>query len=95
MATYKELLQQQQALTLQIEEARQREIADAVAQVRGLVSEYGLTAQDVFPSGRGKSGATRAGGKVVPKYRDPATARPGPVAARRPSGSTARIGPSF
>ena len=27
MATYKELLQQQQALTLQIEEARQREIA--------------------------------------------------------------------
>ena len=73
MATYKELLQQQQALTLQIEEARQREIADAVAQVRGLVREYGLTAQDVFPSGRGKSGATRAGGKVAPKYRDPAT----------------------
>ena len=73
MATYKELLQQQQALTLQIEEARQREIADAVAQVRGLVSEYGLTAQDVFPSGRSKSSATRAGGKVTPKYRDPAT----------------------
>ena len=72
MATYKELLQQQQALTLQIEEARKRELADAVAQVRKLIAEYGLTAQDVFPSGR-KSAGSRAGGKVPPKYRDPAT----------------------
>lgn len=72
MATYKELLQQQQALALQIEEARKRELADAVTQVRKLIAEYGLTAQDVFPSGR-KSAGSRAGGKVPPKYRDPAT----------------------
>ncbi|MDO5692222.1 MAG: H-NS histone family protein [Pseudomonadota bacterium] len=72
MATYKELLQQQQALALQIEEARKREISDAVAQVRQLIGEYGLTAQDVFPSGRRSTGS-RAGGKVPPKYRDPAT----------------------
>ena len=37
-----------------------------------VVSEFGLTERDVFPSGR-KSGGTRAGGKVAPKYRDPAT----------------------
>lgn len=73
MATYKELLQQQQALLVQIEEARKREIADALAQVHGLISEYGLTQQDVFPSGRRKSGSSRSTGKVAPKYRDPAT----------------------
>ena len=72
MATYKELLKQQEALALQVEEARKREISDAVAQVRQMVSEFGLTERDVFPSGR-KSGGTRTGGKVAPKYRDPAT----------------------
>ena len=72
MASYKELLKQQEALALQIEEARRKEIADAVAQVRTLVTDYGLTQQDVFPSGR-KSGKSSAGTKVAPKYRDPAT----------------------
>ena len=72
MATYKELLKQQEALALQVEEARKREIADAVSQVRQMVSEFGLTERDVFPSGR-RSGGTRTGGKVAPKYRDPAT----------------------
>ena len=72
MATYKELLKQQEALALQVEEARKREISDAVTQGRQMVSEFGLTERDVFPSGR-RSGGTRTGGKVAPKYRDPAT----------------------
>ena len=72
MATYKELLKQQESLALQVEEARKREISDAVTQVRQMVSEFGLTERDVFPSGR-RSGGTRTGGKVAPKYRDPAT----------------------
>ncbi len=71
MATYKELLKQQEALALQIEEARKAEISDAVQKVRELVSEYGLTADDIFSAGR--RGKSRAGGKVAPKYRDPAT----------------------
>ncbi|MDO5289118.1 MAG: H-NS histone family protein [Pseudomonadota bacterium] len=73
MATYKELLQQQQALAVQIEEARKREIADAVAQVRRIVDEYGLEAKDVFPGAGRRAASPRAGGKVAPKYRDPAT----------------------
>ena len=72
MATYKELLKQQEALALQVEEARKREISDAVTQVRQMVSEFGLTERDVFPSGR-RSGGKRNGGLVAPKYRDPAT----------------------
>ena len=46
------------------------------AEARELVAEFGLTVQDVFPSGRGasKSGnKASSGNKVAPKYRDPAT----------------------
>lgn len=77
MISYKELLKQREALEQQINEARQREVASALAQVRSLVAEFGLTAQDVFPSKRGTGrghGAT-AGSKVPPKYRDPATGK--------------------
>lgn len=71
MASYKELLAQQQALAIQIEEARKRELADAVARVREIVAEYGLTADDIF-SGR-KSAKRGTGSKVPPKYRNPLT----------------------
>lgn len=71
MSTYKELLKQREVLEQQIKDARQREIAQAVAQVRGLVTEFGLTAQDVFPSGKARSSGTHA--KVAAKYRNPAT----------------------
>ncbi len=73
-SSYKELLKQREALELQIGEARRRELAAAVAQVRELIAEYGLTQQDVFPAGRGARGVTGSSGvKVAPKYRDPAT----------------------
>jgi DNA-binding protein H-NS len=80
MTSYKDLLKQREALEQQISEARQRELSDAVTQVRNLVAEFGLTSQDVFPAGKGAGkGAGRgarsstAGTKVAPKYRDPAT----------------------
>lgn len=69
--TYKELLQQREALEKAIAQARQNEIADAVAKARALVAEYGLTAQDIFPARGAKAG--KATGKVAPKYRDAAT----------------------
>jgi len=72
--SYKDLLQQREALEKAIADARNREVSDAVAKVRALVAEYGLTAQDVFPSGRtAKAAGTKATVKVAPKYRDPAT----------------------
>ncbi len=71
MSSYKELLQQREALEKQIADARQREISQTVSQIRALIAEFGLTAQDVFPTGRGRSAS--AGSKVAPKYRDPET----------------------
>ncbi|MFZ4287889.1 H-NS family nucleoid-associated regulatory protein [Variovorax sp. HJSM1_2] len=76
MTTYKELLQQRAELDAQISEARQRENAAALAQVRALVADFGLTPEDVFSSGktRAPKGETKAGGtRVAPKYRNPAT----------------------
>lgn len=73
MTSYKELLKQRETLEQQIAEARQRELADAVRQVRALVAEYGLTAQDVFAAKGAKGGAPKAAAKVAPKYRNPAT----------------------
>ncbi|MBL8395841.1 MAG: H-NS histone family protein [Candidatus Accumulibacter sp.] len=47
MATYKELLAQRALLEKQIEEARQAELADAIARARQLIVEHGLTASDL------------------------------------------------
>jgi DNA-binding protein H-NS len=73
MTTYKELLQQREALEAQISDARQRELSDAVSRVRGLIEEFGLTSADVFPPARGRATSAAKGGKVAAKYRDPAT----------------------
>ena len=72
--SYKELLQQRESLEQAIQEARAREISQAVQKVRDMMAEYGLTAQDVFPSGRAsKSPGSKSVNKVAPKYKDPAT----------------------
>lgn len=71
--SYKELLQKREALEQEIVQARQNEIASAVAKVRELVAEYGLTAQDVFPGRGAKTSVPKSVSKVAAKYRDPAT----------------------
>lgn len=69
MSNYKALLEQKAALDAQIADALKIEKGTAVAQVRNLAAQYGLTAEDVFPAASTK-GAGNAG---APKYRDPAT----------------------
>lgn len=73
MPSYKELLQQRELLEKQISEARKTELTEAVSKVRALVAEHGLTADDVFPPAKSQRAASQGGGKVAPKYRDPAT----------------------
>lgn len=69
MPSYKELLAQRQNLDAQIEAMRKSESQDALATVRQLISEFGLTQADIFPIGRAKS--PLKGNTVAPKYRDP------------------------
>lgn len=71
MTTYKELLQQREALEREIASARQSEIQDGVAKVRALVAEYSLSQDHVFGRANPRKGTAEQ--KVAPKYRDPAT----------------------
>lgn len=69
MSSLKELLAQRAALDEQIAQTKDRERADAIAKVRGLMAEYGLSVADLSMR------APRAGktSKVAVKYRNQAT----------------------
>lgn len=74
--SYQELLKQRDALELAIAAARAQELSEAIRKARELVAEFGLSIQDVFPSGRGankSSAKVSSRAKVAPKYRDPST----------------------
>jgi DNA-binding protein H-NS len=73
MTTLKELLAQRAALEKQIEEAGRVERSDAIAKVRSLMADHGLTAADLS-SGKNASRSTASkGSKVAPKYRNAET----------------------
>lgn len=74
MSTLKELIAKKDALELQIAEARKSEISEAIAKVHTIVSEYGLTADEIFPSGKVRVKGT-TGTKVAPKYKDPVSGK--------------------
>ena len=70
MASVSELLAQKAAIEQQIAEAQRAERAGAVAQVRALMAEHGLTLADLSAK---SSSPKRTGAKVAPKYRDAAS----------------------
>jgi DNA-binding protein H-NS len=70
MSSYKELLAQREQLDKQIKEAVAREKADGIAKAKLIIEQYDLSASDLFSR---KAGGKSAGGKVAPKYRNPAT----------------------
>lgn len=72
MPSLSELLAQKAALEQQIADAQREERSQAIAQVKSLMAQYGLTAADLSSrAAAGRSG--RATAKVAAKYRDPAT----------------------
>jgi DNA-binding protein H-NS len=78
MASLKELIARKSALDKQIAEARQREVKEAIANVRAIVAEFELTPADVFPKAGAKPrrAARRAASAPAPaRYRDPATGK--------------------
>jgi DNA-binding protein H-NS len=71
MPTLSELLAQKATLEKQIQETQREERANAIAQIRSLMSEYGLTLADL--GGRSVAPRKGGGGKVAAKYRNTAT----------------------
>jgi DNA-binding protein H-NS len=69
-----ELLNQKAALEKQIAEMQQNERADAIAQVKSLMTQHGLSVADIASKASGpKISGPKAGAKVAAKYRNPAT----------------------
>lgn len=70
MENIQELLAQKAALEKRIAEAQRTAKADAIAKVKTLMAEYGLTAADL--AGKAPTAAKAEGGKkVAAKYKDP------------------------
>jgi DNA-binding protein H-NS len=74
-----DLLSQKAELEKQIAQIQHQERADAVAQVRTLMNQYGLSLSDISakaaPGARAgaKAMGSRAGSKVAAKFHNPAT----------------------
>jgi DNA-binding protein H-NS len=73
MSTVAELLAQKAAIEKQLADAQREEKSSAIAQVRTLMTQHGLSLSDLS----GRTGPTvrgpKAGGKVAAKFRDAAT----------------------
>ena len=94
MASYKQLTAQLEKLHKEVAAAREKEIAQAIADIKQKVAEYDLTAEEL---GFTTSASRRA---KRPRRRSPdiairRPARPGAVAAARPRGLPARIASAF
>ncbi|HTI19231.1 MAG TPA: H-NS histone family protein [Trinickia sp.] len=71
MSSYKELLAQREKLEKQIEEAKAREYAEVLNEIKQKMADYGITLAELGGGRKGKVGRPRA--SVAAKYRDPAS----------------------
>ena len=72
MSTLQELLDQKKALDQKISALRAAERQEAIAKVRALLAEHGLTVADIQAT-PAKTAKGLSGKKVAAKYRDPQT----------------------
>ena len=73
MASLQDLIAQKEALEREIERTKQQGRSDAVAKIRALMSEYGLSMADLAgKTSKGKTTKSK-GGKVPAKYRNSST----------------------
>ena len=74
MPALKELLSQKAELEKQIESLSREQRGTAIAQVKALMSDHGLTLADLAAkSAAGVKKPSTSGSKVAAKYRDPGT----------------------
>ena len=70
MATYKDLQSQIEKLQKQAEQARDKEIATVVAQIRTMMTDYGIQASDLGITSKRKR---KSGTPAAPKFQNPQT----------------------
>ncbi len=70
MATYKDLQSQIEKLQKQAEQARDKEIQAVVAQIRTMMTDYGIQASDLGITSKRKR---KSGTPAAPKFQNPQT----------------------
>ncbi|WP_354677862.1 H-NS histone family protein [Cupriavidus plantarum] len=77
MPTYKELLAQRTELEQQIAAAREQEVGTAIARIQELMTQYGLSPEDIIVKRRGRKPGSKSAKKAAPValYRDPKTGK--------------------
>jgi DNA-binding protein H-NS len=73
MSSLKDLLDRKAALEKEIESTRREELAGAIAKVKALMQEFGLTVADISSKSSVRPPSTTKGGKVAAKYINKAT----------------------
>lgn len=73
MTSLQDLLAKRAALEQEIEATQKRERQDAIARVKAIMAEYGLTVADLSIKGATSKGGAAKGTKVPPKFRNAAT----------------------
>ena len=73
MSSLKELLDRKAALEKEIESTRREELSNAIAKVKALMQEYGLTVADISSKAPVRAASAAKGGKVAAKYKNSAT----------------------
>ena len=84
MASYQEILNQIETLKQQAEEARKQELASAIAEIKSIMVQFGITAADLGFGGRGGRGKGK-GSAAAAKYRDPVSGKTWSGRGRRPA----------
>jgi DNA-binding protein H-NS len=84
MSSYQEILSQIEDLKRKAEGVRQQEMAGAIAEIKRLMAQFGITSEDLGLSGRGSAGKTKSRGIVAAKYRDPISGKTWTGRGRRP-----------
>ena len=65
MATYKQLLAEKEALEAKLNEVRATEVAGVIDKIRDLMTEYGLTVEDILPRAEARIKLQRIGGAFL------------------------------
>jgi len=82
MASYQELMAQIESLKRQADDARKQEISGAIAEIKRIMTEYGISIDDLGFSGR--SGKAKRAASGIVKYRDPVSGQGWSGRGRRP-----------
>ncbi len=84
MSSYQEILSQIEDLKRKAEDARRQEMSGALAEIRRLMAQFGISAEDLGSSGRTAAGKGKSRGIVAAKYRDPVSGKTWTGRGRRP-----------